>query len=111
MDMGELMTVTSRDNSRDNSPQAVGDKGTTGTKPFRVVPFVPAVPTVMCATGADTFDHDLTGIFNSETAAMIADAWTTARDGLDPQPIREHYRAVRHAGFRAVIAQLMGART
>jgi len=61
--------------------------------------------------GAADDHHDLTGAFTAETAAMIADAWITARDGLDPQPIREHYRAVRHAGFRAVIAELMGART
>lgn len=51
--------------------------------------------------------HDLTGAFTPETAAMIADAWITARDGLPKEPIRDHYRRVPHNGFRALLAHLM----
>lgn len=50
---------------------------------------------------------DLTPIFTPTTAAVIRDAWITRRDGLDPQPIRDAYRATQHAGFRAALAHLM----
>ena len=50
---------------------------------------------------------DLTGAFTPDTAAAIQAAWITRRDGLDPQPIREIYRATPHAGFRAALAHLM----
>ena len=50
---------------------------------------------------------DLTPIFTPTTADAIRDAWITRRDGLNPQPIREIYRATPHAGFRAALAHLM----
>ncbi len=105
--MGELMTGTIRDNLRDNYPQAVRDKGTTGTKPFRVVPVVPAVPAAPRDAVNDTFDHDLSPVFTPDTATAIRDAWITRRDNLDPQPIRDAYRANPHARFRALIAHMM----
>lgn len=50
--------------------------------------------------------HDLTGYWNRSTAAIIRDAWTTWRDGKDPQPIREQYRQAPQP-VRAVIANIM----
>lgn len=58
---------------------------------------------------SDEEPTDLTGYWNVHTASMIGDAWTAKRDGTDPAPIRQAYRENRHAGFRAVLAQIMGA--
>lgn len=53
--------------------------------------------------------HDITTIFNTDTAAMLRDAWTCANTNADPEPIREHYRNVPHRGFRDLLATIMGA--
>lgn len=50
---------------------------------------------------------DLTGYFNTATAAAIRDAWICARDKTDPEPIRQHYRENSHPEFRALLAHLM----
>lgn len=49
---------------------------------------------------------DLTAHWSKATADLIAAAWTTHRDGTDPQPIRQAYRQAPQP-VRAVLANIM----
>jgi len=51
--------------------------------------------------------HDLTGAWSKATADLIRDAWITKRDGTDPEPIRQAYRATHHQGLRDTLATIM----
>lgn len=53
-------------------------------------------------------NFDLSACWSKHTAQVLADTMRTARDGSDPEPIRDHYRAAQDPNLRNAIAYLMG---